>query len=67
MSEHRFYIKHNYECPECGLTLEWQKRPDLKDSLVLFHCKAACSRSEKYFYPPVQALEEFSGSISRQR
>jgi hypothetical protein len=40
--------------------LIWCKRIGMKDSLQLRHSESAsCSRSKKFFYPPVMHLTEF--------
>ena len=59
MTEHRFFVKHNYTCPECGSTLQWKRRYGQKDSMILFHRKwRLCSRSEKKYYAPAVSMNE---------
>lgn len=58
--EFRFYEKTQIVCPECLQLLIWCKRVDVKDSMQLRHSPhATCSRSKKFFYPPVLHLAEY--------
>lgn len=56
-----FYVKQVHECPECGMVLEWEKRPDRSDRLMLTHPLANCIHAGKHFYAPGTALTEISG------
>jgi hypothetical protein len=65
--EFRFYERKVYTCAFCGLALEWVKRADLVDSMVLLHRSYAlqpCPLTDRAFCPPAVSLAEIKGALN---